>query len=775
MRRWHLLPLALMGLSSTGALGQTLGAMGVNTTGVIDGACRSMPLPLVYALTLIVPLGTFLGLTLVKRRLTREGWSLANALSEPTRLTIPVEMRWTESAGDQMAVGQGRGASGQVIRGADGTPMAMTLLEASSSRMIATLGALGMLMLYIGFGTFALYSFGLTCQLPGSMPAVSTFLLLGLSLFAPYVANKLSTAVQPNIRSASPGESNMGGEMASPVGWGNTADSPSLSLASASAGISPMQGILPVSNPQPATQPPSLRPVEGKESLVEVNLQRATRNTMLFTSFSSNEPEQVSLSAGLKAKGRDGAVVMIPADCISFEGPDGHVVAIPPGCTIVVGSNGRAIPVYPNSIAVADGTGKISLSPKTFGLGTVLPVFSDDPRSSTNPTPEPRATAPSFEHHQDTAVPEQHDGAAHPKASDPWGEAYGPALQLIRSFEGFVDHAYPDPASGGEPWTIGYGFTTLNGRPVQPGQVISRAEADGELQRQAQACANHLAATIPYWHEMDAHQHCALLDFAWNLGADFYGDENNFGSITRDLKNHDWSQVPQTFLLYCDPGTAVEAGLLRRRQAEANLWKSPVDAREASTPNRDTEPSPQPGSAASHSRFSNPLKVPYNDQLHMADGQGWRECFSASSAMLAMYWGKEPNENVYDKLRARYGDSTNSDAQLGALRSLGLTANFETDGTVAMLKQEIDAGRPVAVGWLCDGPVSAPSGGGHWIVIIGYDDTGFLVNDPYGNCDLVNGGYLSHDDGAGLHYSYQNWVPRWRVDGTGGWMLTCRS
>jgi GH24 family phage-related lysozyme (muramidase) len=29
------------------------------------------------------------------------------------------------------------------------------------------------------------------------------------------------------------------------------------------------------------------------------------------------------------------------------------------------------------------------------------------------------------------------------------------------------------PATGAEPWTIGYGFTTLNGRPVQPGQTIS--------------------------------------------------------------------------------------------------------------------------------------------------------------------------------------------------------------------------------------------------------------------------------------------------------------
>jgi hypothetical protein len=52
----------------------------------------------------------------------------------------------------------------------------MTLLEASSSRMIATLGGLAILMLYMGFGIFALYSFGLTCQLPPSMSAVSTFL-----------------------------------------------------------------------------------------------------------------------------------------------------------------------------------------------------------------------------------------------------------------------------------------------------------------------------------------------------------------------------------------------------------------------------------------------------------------------------------------------------------------------------------------------------------------------------------------------------------------------
>ncbi|MFM7514022.1 MAG: glycoside hydrolase family protein [Cyanobium sp.] len=636
LRRWHLLPLALMGFSGPAALGQPLGAMGVNTPGVNTDACRTMALPLVYVLTLIVAMGTFFGLYLVKRRLTKEGWSLANALSEPTRLTIPAELRWTDSGGDQLAMGS-RSASSKVMQDTDGTPVALTLLEASSSRMIATLGSLAILMLYMGFGTFALYSFGLTCQLPASMPAVTTFLLSGLSLFAPYVANKISTAIQPGIRAASAGGS---------TGAAHIADQAGPSAPPSAPGPARLAASLPVLAPEP-------RPVAPSEPRP-----------------STSEPR---------------------------------------------------------------------------------PTAASEPRPAPLPAPEPVVARPP---------------AASPRPVSAPSTDYAPALQMIRDFEGFVDHAYPDPASGAEPWTIGYGFTTLNGRPVQPGQTITRAEADGELQRQAQACATHLAGTIPYWQQMNTNQRCALLDFAWNLGSDFYGDESNFSSITRDLKNHDWAQVPQSLLLYCDPGTSVEAGLLRRRQAEAQLWSTPVAAGKGSPPRAAAAPS---------SRFSNPLKVPYNDQLRMADGQGWRECFSASSAMLAMFWGKEPNENVYDQLRARYGDSTDAEAQLGALRSLGLEAHYQTDGTVALLKEEIDAGRPVAVGWLCDGPVSAPSGGGHWIVIIGYDATGFFVNDPYGNCDLMNGGYLSHDDGAGLHYSYQNWVPRWRVDGTGGWMLTCRA
>lgn len=604
--RW--LPLLLMAACLPAAAQEAVAAQAAS--------CRPMGTPEIYGLTAVVLVGCFVALAQIDRRLRREGWSLANAVSEPTRLQVPADPHWLESMGDREAAAAGR---------APGPPETVTVLEPSTSRLIALVGMVVILMMYLGFGIFILFSFAFTCAMPASSGAVTGFLYSGLTLFAPYVANQFSKVFQPLARQA---------------------------------------GALPsVPLPSPSS-PPIPSPVTS-----------ASRPTP-----SSPTP---------------------------------------------------ALPHPPSRSPSAP-----SPSPSTARSSVPVPVPAHVPVPV--PTPAPAPSRP----------------------PQPAADPLGPALALIREFEGFVDHAYPDPASGAEPWTIGYGFTTVGGAAVTPGQTITRAAADQELESQARACATHLGATIPYWAEMTANQRCALIDFAWNLGQDFYGDEADFASISRDLRNRDWSHVPQTLCLYCDPGTNVSDGLLRRRQAEGTLWQTP-----------DTSPAPAPAPITAPSRR---LQVPYYDQLKMADGQGYRECFSASSAMLAAFWGKEPNENTYDSLRQCYGDSTSSEAQLQALRSLGLQADFRTDGTVAMLKAEIDAGRPVAVGWLCDGPVAAPSGGGHWIVIIGYDGTGFIVNDPYGNCDLVEGGYDSHDDGAGLHYSYRNWVPRWRPQDTGGWLLTCR-
>ena len=171
---------------------------------------------------------------------------------------------------------------------------------------------------------------------------------------------------------------------------------------------------------------------------------------------------------------------------------------------------------------------------------------------------------------------------------------------------------------------------------------------------------------------------------------------------------------------------------------------------------------------------SNPLKVKWQSQLDNKSGTGYRECFSSSCAMLAMFLGKVANDDEYNATRARFGDTTSAQAQLSALRSLGLKADFHTSGTPAALEREIDAGRPVAVGWLHRGPVGAPSGGGHWSVVIGYTKAAWVHNDPNGEALLVQGGYTKNTKGAGLIYSRKNWNPRWMPGGSGGWYLTCR-
>jgi hypothetical protein len=165
------------------------------------------------------------------------------------------------------------------------------------------------------------------------------------------------------------------------------------------------------------------------------------------------------------------------------------------------------------------------------------------------------------------------------------------------------------------------------------------------------------------------------------------------------------------------------------------------------------------------------LKVPYEYQLDNGP-TGYRECFSSSCAMVARYYGKCKNDNVYNQVRSVYGDSTDVNAQLKALKFLGLNATFTQKASEAFLRAEIDAGRPVVCGWLHKGPVGAPSGGGHYSVVIGYTADSWILNDPNGEADLVNGGYVNHTKGFEVSYSKKNWNKRWLVEGlNSGWAV----
>ena len=145
-------------------------------------------------------------------------------------------------------------------------------------------------------------------------------------------------------------------------------------------------------------------------------------------------------------------------------------------------------------------------------------------------------------------------------------------VDLIKTFEGCHLNAYPDPLTGGLPITIGWGSTRdFDGSLFRMGKVITQKYADSLLEFDLRNRFLPKLQKIPYWNEMNENQQGALLSFAYNLGADFYGS-SDFNTITRVLKNKEWTKVPDALYLYRNPGTNVEVGLRRRRDAEGKLW-----------------------------------------------------------------------------------------------------------------------------------------------------------------------------------------------------------
>lgn len=168
--------------------------------------------------------------------------------------------------------------------------------------------------------------------------------------------------------------------------------------------------------------------------------------------------------------------------------------------------------------------------------------------------------------------------------------------------------------------------------------------------------------------------------------------------------------------------------------------------------------------------------APYYHQLTSTTGYGFRECFSAAAAMAASFHSKVDSFNLYNFVRKRIGDSTSIDVQLETLRTLGVDAEFKSNGTFDDLELEIDAGRPVIVMYLDKGHVSNPScdgeGCGHVVLVVGYNREELIIHDPMGIPDMINGGHKNQSRADYVRINRQQFRPRWEVEGDGtGWMI----
>lgn len=136
-------------------------------------------------------------------------------------------------------------------------------------------------------------------------------------------------------------------------------------------------------------------------------------------------------------------------------------------------------------------------------------------------------------------------------------------LALTELFEGCKLIAYPDPATGGKPWTIGYGHT----KGVSKGMRCTKEQAEKWLLEDVQESVDAVNKYVQV--ELTQGMFDSLVDFVFNLG------EGNFfkSTLLRKLNNRDYKGADAEFIKWNKAAGKVMDGLTKRRLAEADQFK----------------------------------------------------------------------------------------------------------------------------------------------------------------------------------------------------------
>jgi lysozyme len=141
-------------------------------------------------------------------------------------------------------------------------------------------------------------------------------------------------------------------------------------------------------------------------------------------------------------------------------------------------------------------------------------------------------------------------------------------LALIKQFEGVKLDAYPDPATGAAPWTIGYGHT---GPEVRPGLRWTQAQADQALLADVARFERDVTQLVTV--VISQNQFDALVSFAYNVGSDIDADNIAEGlgdsTLLHKLNAGDVEGAAAEFPKW---NKQKLPGLTRRRAAERDLF-----------------------------------------------------------------------------------------------------------------------------------------------------------------------------------------------------------
>lgn len=136
---------------------------------------------------------------------------------------------------------------------------------------------------------------------------------------------------------------------------------------------------------------------------------------------------------------------------------------------------------------------------------------------------------------------------------------------IIKLSEGLSLQAYPDPATGDVPWTIGWGHT---GPDVHKGLKITRDQAEDLLARDLARFEDGVAEMCPVATD---NQFAAMVSLSFNIGL------SNFRTSTLRRMHNEGNHAGAAgqFARWSRAGGKVMRGLVKRRAAEAELYARP--------------------------------------------------------------------------------------------------------------------------------------------------------------------------------------------------------
>lgn len=137
------------------------------------------------------------------------------------------------------------------------------------------------------------------------------------------------------------------------------------------------------------------------------------------------------------------------------------------------------------------------------------------------------------------------------------------AMALIKKWEGCRLTAYPDPGTGGDPWTIGFGST---GPGIRRGVVWTQAQADDRLALDVERFMKGVASVVK--EDVTDNELGAMTSLAYNIGQTSFARS----TLLRRFNAGKKGEAADQFLAWNRAGGRVMQGLTNRRRDEREVF-----------------------------------------------------------------------------------------------------------------------------------------------------------------------------------------------------------